>query len=65
MPLKDHKQELWCVSVIAGLVKHRAAERERSQQLLVGALKGIVLKKEQQELDVVLQQVAGVGWGEW
>lgn len=65
MPLKDHKQELWCVSAIAGLVRHQAQQKLEGQRLLIGALRGVAHGKEQKLYDAKVEEVAGFAFGSW
>lgn len=71
MPLKDHRQELWCASAIAGLVKHQAKAKKASSARVGAALKALAAKKHQEELDLqnemsdVLLDLGIVQWGTW
>lgn len=65
MPLKDHKQEIWCVTAVAGLLKHQAEVKRKATLNVAGALRGIVLQRLQVEVDLRTEAVAGSKWGAW
>jgi hypothetical protein len=65
MALKDHKQELWCASAIAGLIRHQALQKLEGQRLLIGALRGVVAQREQKVYDAQVEEVAGFTFGSW
>jgi hypothetical protein len=65
MPLKDHKQELWCAEAIARLIKYQAQQKTQASLNVGNALKALVAKREFEQQQQELEQVAGVTWGAW
>ena len=58
MPLKDHKREIWCVQVIAGMLKEEATKRQDKIDLEE-------LQKEIAEQQDLLAELSGSVFGQF
>lgn len=58
MPLKDHKREIWCVQVIAGMIKEEAKRRHEIEEQ-------IEMERIAKERHEALQQHIGCDFGEF
>jgi hypothetical protein len=58
MPLKDHKREIWCVTAVANLLRHRANEMQHEENEVARAA------QELAENEVFLEK-SGTEFGAW
>lgn len=64
MPLKDYKEEVRCVSVVAGLLKQQAGIKSQQATLnMAFALKDIIKKCEDKDVNAEILDKTGVVWG--
>lgn len=65
MPLKDYKEEIRCVTSIAGLLQHQAIVNSRATMNVAYALKGVIKKREDAEIEAEIFDKSGVVWSAW